>query len=80
MNSNTSQKLYEEYKHALYQCNEAIEALKRNYADESTIKKAERARSINESLANLWGRIYKYGLPDNKEDRGYDTQGYSDLY
>ena len=67
MSLKTALELYQEYKKAYHGTNEALEALKRNWADEATIKKVEKAYWINESLANLWGRIYRYGLPDQGE-------------
>ena len=74
MISYTAYQIYEEYKRAYHCANDAVDALKRNYADESTIKKAERAAAINEALANLWGRIYKYGQTDQGGNL-YDPYG-----
>ena len=67
--------LYQEYKRNYHACSDVLEALKRNYTDEATIQKAEKARLINESLANLWGRVAKYNEP---EDRGYASYSKGD--
>jgi len=64
----TAYNLYEDYKRAWYQAADAVEALKRNFADEVTIKKAEKLRNLNECLANFWGRLYRYNLPDTDKE------------